>query len=62
MTGRLSVRPLARTTDVPESIGDFRTEEMNTMDRRGVIYALAPSSLDIDLILAGTDDGLVHVT
>ncbi len=47
---------------VPESIGDFRTPELETMDRLGVIYALGLSPLDRDLIWAGTDDGLIHVT
>ena len=48
--------------EVPESIGDFRTAELETMPRRGVIYAVGPSPLDVDTIWAGTDDGLVHVT
>ncbi len=48
--------------DVPESIGDFRKKELETMDRRGVIYAVGPSPLDVDIIWAGTDDGKVHVT
>jgi len=48
--------------DVPASIGDFRTPDMQTMDRLGVIYALGPSPLDDKLIWAGTDDGLIHVT
>lgn len=30
--------------------------------RRGVIYAIAPSYRDVNVIWAGTDDGLVHVT
>ena len=30
--------------------------------RRGVIYAVAPSPKDINVIWAGTDDGLIHVT
>ena len=47
---------------VPESIGDFRTPALETMRRRGVIYAVAPSPLDVDTLWAGTDDGLVHVT
>jgi photosystem II stability/assembly factor-like uncharacterized protein len=47
---------------VPESIGSFRTPELDTMARRGVIYAVAPSPLDAATIWAGTDDGLVHVT
>ena len=48
--------------EVPESIGDFRTGDLETMPRRGVIYAVGPSPLDVDTIWAGTDDGLVHVT
>lgn len=47
---------------VPESIGDFRTPDLATMSRRGVIYAVGPSPLDVRTIWAGTDDGLVHVT
>ena len=30
--------------------------------RRGVVYTLAPSYMDINRIWAGTDDGLIHVT
>ena len=32
------------------------------MARRGVIYSVGPSPLDADLIWAGTDDGLIHIT
>ncbi len=48
--------------EVPESVGDFRTTELETMPRRGVIYAVAASALDVNTIWAGTDDGLVHLT
>lgn len=48
--------------DLPESIGDFTTAELDGMERRGVIYALGPSPLDENIIWAGTDDGLVHLT
>ena len=48
--------------DVPESIGVYRKPEMQTMTRRGVIYAVSPSARDVNIIWAGTDDGLVHVT
>jgi len=48
--------------EVPESIGDFRTLEMESMARRGVIYAVGPSPLDAGIIWAGTDDGLMHLT
>lgn len=54
---------LTRTqTEVPASIGDFRTEELKSMKQRGVIYAVAGSPLDKNIIWAGTDDGLVHLT
>ena len=48
--------------DVPENIGIYRTKEMETMPRRGVIYTVAPSYKDVKTIWAGTDDGLIHVT
>jgi photosystem II stability/assembly factor-like uncharacterized protein len=48
--------------DVPASIGVFRRPEMATQARRGVIYAVAPSPKDVNVIWAGTDDGLIHVT
>ena len=48
--------------EVPESIGIYRTPELKTMARRGVIYAVSPSPRDVNIIWAGTDDGLVHVT
>ena len=49
-------------TDVPESVGDFKTMEMETMAQRAIVYALGPSPLDKNMIWAGTDDGLVHLT
>ncbi|MBO0800863.1 MAG: glycoside hydrolase, partial [Blastocatellia bacterium] len=48
--------------EVPENIGIYRTPEMATMARRGVIYTIAPSYKNIDTIWAGTDDGLIHIT
>ncbi|HEX4591429.1 MAG TPA: hypothetical protein VH120_15950, partial [Gemmataceae bacterium] len=48
--------------EVPESIGTFRTPELATMPRRGVIYTVAPSYKEADSIWCGTDDGLIHVT
>ena len=47
---------------MPASIGVFRRPEMATQPRRGVIYAVAPSPKDVNVIWAGTDDGLIHVT
>ncbi len=48
--------------DLPDSVGDYRTPDLPAMPRRGVIYAVGPSPLDVNVIWAGTDDGLVHVT
>ncbi len=53
--------------EVPESIGVFRKPELaktdlTKMPRRGVIYTVAPSFKDVNMIWAGTDDGLIHVT
>lgn len=48
--------------DVPANIGVYKTNEMSTMPRRGVIYTVAPSYKDVNTIWAGTDDGLIHVT
>jgi hypothetical protein len=48
--------------EVPASIGVFRRPEMIAQPRRGVIYAVAPSPKDINVVWAGTDDGLIHVT
>ncbi len=48
--------------DVPANVGVYRTEQMKTMPRRGVIYTVAPSYKDINTIWAGTDDGLIHLT
>ena len=51
-----------KTWPVPESVGKYRNAPTAQPTQRGVIYAIAPSPLDINTIWAGTDDGLVHVT
>ena len=48
--------------DVPDNIGVFKTPELTEMNQRGVIYSVGPSPLDPDIIWAGTDDGLIHIT
>ena len=48
--------------DVPESVGIYTKADMKTMPRRGVIYTVAPSYVDVNTIWCGTDDGLIHVT
>jgi photosystem II stability/assembly factor-like uncharacterized protein len=54
---------LTRTSyDVPAVVGQFRDQETAKPVQRGVIYAVAPSPLDINRIWAGTDDGRMHLT
>ncbi|NJN42551.1 MAG: glycoside hydrolase, partial [Flammeovirgaceae bacterium] len=48
--------------EVPASVGDFKTEEMKTMQQRAVIYAVDGATMDKNVIWVGTDDGLVHRT
>ncbi len=47
---------------VPLSFGVFAESDKDKGKHRGVIYSLAPSPKDVNLIWAGTDDGLIHVT
>lgn len=47
---------------IPASVGVFTTGTMQHMKPRGVVYTIAPSPLDENLIWAGSDDGLIHVT
>lgn len=51
-----------KTWNVPPSVGKYRDTPTAQPTQRGVLYALAPSPLDIGTIWAGTDDGLVHLT
>jgi photosystem II stability/assembly factor-like uncharacterized protein len=48
--------------DVPGSVGIYSEQARKEATRRGVIYALAPSHKDVNVIWAGTDDGLIHIT
>jgi photosystem II stability/assembly factor-like uncharacterized protein len=48
--------------DVPASIGIYRKPEMAKQPRRGVIYTVAAGKKDVNVIWAGTDDGLIHRT
>jgi photosystem II stability/assembly factor-like uncharacterized protein len=47
---------------LPATIGKYSSEKTAQPIQRGVIYAVAPSPLDINRIWAGTDDGLIHLT
>ena len=46
---------------VPPSLGVYADEARKT-EHRGVIYAIGPSPLDVNVIWTGSDDGVVHVT
>ena len=47
---------------VPATLGPFVGADPAKGKHRGVIYAIAPSPRDKNLIWAGTDDGLIQVT
>ncbi|PYX55836.1 MAG: glycoside hydrolase, partial [Acidobacteria bacterium] len=47
---------------VPPNLGVFVEADPAKGKHRGVIYSLAPSPEDVNLIWAGTDDGLIHLT
>jgi len=47
---------------VPATLGPFADDGKAKGTHRGVIYSVAPSPKDPNLIWAGTDDGLIHVT
>jgi photosystem II stability/assembly factor-like uncharacterized protein len=51
-----------KTWDIPANVGVYKDMPQAKPRQRGVIYAIAPSPLDINRIWAGTDDGLIHVT
>jgi photosystem II stability/assembly factor-like uncharacterized protein len=51
-----------KTFEVPATVGKFKQQPTAQPTQRGVIYAVAPSPLDINVIWAGTDDGLIHRT
>jgi photosystem II stability/assembly factor-like uncharacterized protein len=47
---------------VPANVGKYLGTPEAQPKQRGVIYAVAPSPLDVNRIWAGTDDGLIHLT
>ncbi|SPE35992.1 conserved exported hypothetical protein [Candidatus Sulfopaludibacter sp. SbA6] len=48
--------------DVPASVASYAAAAKTQATRRGVVYAIGPSRLNVNTIWAGTDDGLIHVT
>ncbi|HEX7325745.1 MAG TPA: hypothetical protein VF292_10400 [Rhodanobacteraceae bacterium] len=59
---RISPDLTRKNWTVPPSVGMYRDTSAAKPTDRGVVYALAPSPLNKDLIWAGTDDGLIWVT
>ena len=51
-----------RDSVVPASVGKYATERSATMRHPGVVYTIAPSPRSEQVIWAGSDDGLIHVT
>ena len=47
---------------VPPNLGVFVDPDEAKAKHRGVVYSIAPSPKDVNLIWAGTDDGLIWVT
>jgi photosystem II stability/assembly factor-like uncharacterized protein len=47
---------------IPATLGPFVGDDPAKGKHRGVIYSVAPSPKDVNLIWAGTDDGVVQVT
>jgi photosystem II stability/assembly factor-like uncharacterized protein len=47
---------------VPPNLGVFAKSDPEQRRHRGVIYAIAPSTRDVNLIWIGTDDGQIQVT
>jgi photosystem II stability/assembly factor-like uncharacterized protein len=50
------------TWEIPASVASYGDAVKRDVRRRGVVYAIAPSHLNVDVIWAGTDDGLIHRT
>jgi len=51
-----------KTFEISPTVGKFRSQPTAQPTQRGVIYTVAPSPLDVNLIWVGTDDGLIHRT
>jgi len=48
--------------ELPACVGKYKEDATKQARRRGVIYTVAPSPLDLNRIWCGTDDGLIHFT
>ena len=59
---RISPDLTRKTYEVPASVGKYRSAQSAQAIQRGVIYAVAPSPLNANMIWAGTDDGQIQLT
>jgi photosystem II stability/assembly factor-like uncharacterized protein len=50
------------TYDLPASVAAYPEAARQQATRRGVVYSIGPSRLNVNVIWAGTDDGLIHLT
>ena len=50
------------SASIPGNLGAFTSLDPEKGKHRGVIYTIAPSYIDANVIWVGTDDGLIHVT
>jgi photosystem II stability/assembly factor-like uncharacterized protein len=48
--------------DLPASVASYGEAARRQATRRGVVYAIAPSRRNVNVLWAGTDDGLIHLT
>jgi photosystem II stability/assembly factor-like uncharacterized protein len=48
--------------DVPANVASYGGAAQRQATRRGVVYSIGPSRLNVNTIWAGTDDGLIHLT
>lgn len=51
-----------RSSTVPPNVGKYSRQPEARARHPGVIYTIAPSYISPDIIWAGSDDGLIHVT
>ena len=48
--------------EIPASVASYGDAAKEQATRRGVVYAIGPSHLNVSVLWAGTDDGLIHLT
>jgi photosystem II stability/assembly factor-like uncharacterized protein len=48
--------------EIPASVASYGDAAREQATRRGVVYSIGPSHLNVNVLWAGTDDGLIHLT